>query len=120
MSEGGAFAEVDELGYPLSSSTERDIAEQLLIAAAKWIRENAPEPLDPATAKIVSIEVVATAMTTRAYAGHISYTRTTGPRTKAGTLVNPGGALVFSDWHKELLGIAVHAQPSWNFGDCPP
>lgn len=120
MSEGGAFAEADDLGGAPLTSAERDIAEQLLAAAAKWIRENVPGTVDVPTAKIVSIDVVGTAMSTRAYAGHLSYTRTNGPRTKAGTLVNPGGALVFSDWHKELLGIPINPQPTYYFGDCAP
>lgn len=121
MSVGGAFAETDELGLPPLTSAERDIAEQLLGAAARWIRSQKPDIADgDPDAKVVCIEVVRTAMSTRAYAGHTSYSRTTGPRAKAGTLADPGGALVFSDWHKELLGISINPQPSYYFGDCAP
>ncbi|MGI5222176.1 hypothetical protein [Nocardia sp. CA-290969] len=119
MTAGGAppFAEPDDLGRPLTGP-EREIAEQLLAAAASWIRSRLPDiAVDDPNARTVSIDVVSTAMATRAYAGHISYTRTTGPRTKSGTLTNPGGALVFDDWHKELLGISIHPAPVYYFGD---
>lgn len=121
MSDGdAAFATPEDLRRPLTSA-ERDIAEQLLGAAARWIRRNKPgiAPDDP-DARTVSIDVVSTAIATRAYVGHVSYTRTVGPRTKSGTLADPGGALTFSDWHRELLGISIHPQPRYHFGDCPP
>ncbi|MFH5209267.1 hypothetical protein ACHIPZ_13835 [Antrihabitans sp. NCIMB 15449] len=120
MIPGGAFItqqEFEERWRPLSTAELLDAAD-LLGAAGRWIRSELPEIDDNnPDAIFVSIDVVKTAMSTGAYAGHISYSRTTGPRTKAGTLANPGGALIFTDWHKKLLGISTGPAPQFYFGD---
>ena len=105
---------------PLSGS-ETVTAERLLADAARWIREHyrrhhgEPIPDDHPGAVSVSIDAVKTAMETGKYAGHVSYSRTEGPRAKSGTLAAPGGALVFTDWHKQLLGIPTRVMPVANF-----
>lgn len=124
MSSGeGAFLTVEQFESqwrPLSA-IEKSSAEALLAAAGQWIRDEYLRVRgtviedDNPNAILVSTSVVQTAISTGAYVGHISYSRTEGPRSKSGTLANPGGALVFSDWHKTLLGFPVNTQPSWRF-----
>lgn len=121
--EGAPFVTVDDFAAawrPLSGA-ERTTATRLLADAARWIREQYQrhfgEPIadDHPGAVSVSIDVVKTAMETGKYAGHTSYSRTEGPRARAGTLSAPGGSLAFTDWHKELLGISTRVMPVGNF-----
>ncbi|HEY9314631.1 hypothetical protein [Williamsia sp.] len=122
-----AFTTAEQLqsGWRSLSNPELTYAAQLLTAAGKWIRDQYLEAKGVAIADnnpaalTVSIDVVKTAMMTAAYQGHISYNRVEGSRQKAGTLVNPGGALSFSDWHKEQLGIPTSTLGIGIFEDCP-
>ncbi|MFD7046331.1 hypothetical protein [Rhodococcus jostii] len=116
-----AFAEpadIVSVWRPLSAQ-ETANATLLLTAAAQWIRDNAPNVAndDPA-AKYVSIDVVKSALLAGPFTGHASYSKTIGPWSKSGTLINPAGALQFTDVHKELLGISVTGSAHWFFGDC--
>lgn len=116
-----AFATTTELaeGWRPLRPTEAAWAEELLGAAARWIRRHRPDIADDdPDAKLVSKSVVRSALIPGANAGHTQYAKTAGSFQKSGTLTNPEAALRFSDWHKELLGISTSASPSWNFGDC--
>lgn len=66
-------------------------------------------------ARVVTLDIVRTSFTTGAYAGHASYTRGEGPRTKGGTFLGAAGQVDLSDWHRKLLGLDTSAQPRWNF-----
>jgi len=118
-----AFATMDEVasGWRPLRPTERVWGQQLLDAAARWIRKPGHRPDiadDDPDAKLVSISVVRSALAPGANAGHTQYAKTAGSFQRSGTLTNPEGALRFSDWHKELLGLSTTAGPSWSFGDC--
>lgn len=103
------------------STAEQTYAAQLLDAAGQTIRDEYRKAfgveIDEAhpAAKTVSIDLVRTAISTGAYTGHIQYGRLDGPRQKTGTLANPGGALVFTDYHRQQLGIPTTAGPQWCF-----
>ncbi|MGW8936178.1 Gp19/Gp15/Gp42 family protein [Gordonia terrae] len=105
------------------TSQEQTYATDLLNAAADTIRAEYRkafaaeiEQSNPA-ARTVSIEMVKTAIQTGAYVGHISYGRIEGQRQKSGRLINPGGALVFTDYHREQLGIPTRALAQACFDD---
>lgn len=130
MTAGGegsyAFVPVTDLqnSWRALTTTERTYAEQLLEAAGKKIRDEYRDAMgaeiddaNPA-ARTVSIEMVRYAISTGAYTGHIVYNRGEGARVKGGTLVNPGGALVFTDHHRDQLGIPIHALAIGTFDDC--
>lgn len=123
MSGEGVFISVDDFAAgwrPLSDAEEID-AQRLLDSAAAWIREqyekfhHAPIADDHPGAISVSIDAVRNAMETGKYAGHLAYGRGEGPRSKSGTFAAPGGSLVFTDWHKEQLGIPTRPRPSFSF-----
>lgn len=117
------FANVEELteNWRPLSGPERARATQLLGAAGRWIRRKLPGiAADDPDAKLVSIEVVRTALDTADYAGHLSYSRTVGGISGSGTLANPGALLVFTDSHRELLGLPTSESPTMplgSFGD---
>ena len=124
MSDGeGAFltsAELAAAWRPLSAS-EISLADRLLASVGQQIRDRylsvrglAIADDDP-TAIAISIDVVKTAMSTSAYLGHLSYQRVEGPRSKTGTLANPGGSLVITDWHWLQLGLPSTAMPEAYF-----
>ncbi|AZF93585.1 hypothetical protein SEA_EYES_8 [Gordonia phage Eyes] len=126
MSGEGAFVTVTELvdvWRPLTPA-ERAHAAQLLVAAGGKIREEYRAARgvdisdDSPAARTVSIEMVRTAIQTGAYIGHIQYARIEGQRQKSGTLVNPGGALVLTDYQRTQLGLPISAGPSYRFDDC--
>lgn len=109
---------------PLSAVEQAD-AERLLESAGQWIREQYAKHFgvaianDHAGAIAVSINVVRVAMETGKYAGQTSFNRqrVEGPRSKTdgGSFAAPGGSLVFTDWHKEQLGIPTRPRPRWRF-----
>lgn len=120
-----AFATVTELEaqWRTLSTTESAAATSYLDTAAALIRaefkdklglDDVPEDRLSA-AKSVSLDVVKTALSTSAYAGHLVYARTEGPRAKSGTFAAPGGTLTLTDWHREQLGLPVNPAPSWHF-----
>ena len=85
-----------------------------------------PEPLTEAgspafpvdredAARVVTLDVVKVHFTTGPYAGHSTYTRVEGPRTKAGTFAGAAGRVDLTDWHRQLLGLPIHAMPRGNF-----
>ncbi|AXH45774.1 head-to-tail connector complex protein [Gordonia phage GEazy] len=126
MTGEGAFVTITELvnvWRPLTTA-ERAHAVQLLEAAGAKIREEYRTAHgvdiagDSPAARTVSIEMVRTAIQTGAYIGHIQYTRIEGQRQKSGTLVNPGGALVLTDYHRTQLGLPISAGPSYHFDGC--
>lgn len=101
----------------LTPAEEVDVPAKIA-AVSHWIRERKPElAADHPQAKYVVVDVVRFALGTAKYAGHSSYSRTVGGVTRSGTLVDPGGTLVITDFHKELLGISKVAVPRWKFGD---
>ena len=106
------------------TTAERTYAGQLLDAAGEKIREEWRKAFgteiddDNPHAVTVSIQMVRECISTGAYAGHIQYGRLDGPRQKTGTLANPGGALVFTDFHRDQLGIPIHALAEAYFDDC--
>ncbi len=121
-----AFVSVTDLVsvWRALTQAQRTYAADLLDAAGEKIRDEYREAFgteidqsNPA-ARTVSIEMVKTAIQTGAYVGHIQYGRLEGPRQKSGTLANPGGALVFTDYHREQLGIPTRALAQAYFDDC--
>ncbi|AMS02929.1 head-to-tail adaptor [Gordonia phage MagicMan] len=125
MSEGAPFVTVTELAASWRALTtqEQTYATDLLNAAAEKIRAEYRkafaaeiEQSNPA-ARTVSIDMVKTAIQTGAYVGHIQYGRIEGQRQKSGRLLNPGGALVLTDYHREQLGIPTRALAQACFDD---
>lgn len=126
MSEGAyAFVMVTDLAnaWRALTTAERTYAAQLLDAAGQKIRDAYRGAFgvdiddDNPAAKTVSIDMVKTAIDTGKYIGHVQYGRLEGPRQKTGTLKNPGGALVFTDYHRQQLGIPITAGPVYRFAD---
>lgn len=116
-------AELKELWPGLPDSALND-AEQKLAAAGKLIRDEyfaakgvAIADDDPG-AIAASVSMVRAAISTAAYAGHTSYARTDGPRTKSGVLQVPGGQLELTDYQREQLGIPTASLASAFFDDC--
>lgn len=104
---------------PLSEA-EEVWAGLLLAAAAVWIREKVPGVADDSlAARVVSIDVVRTALETGKTPGHLSYSRTVGATAKSGTLAVAAGSLTWTDWHREQLGIRTRPLPVGSFGDTP-
>lgn len=104
------YAEPDAVasGWRALSPTETLWAGQLLDAAGAWIRDRVTDPDDPVTverATFVSIDVVRSALAPGTQLGMASFSKTIGPWSKSGTLVNPLGHLDFTKFHRELLGI---------------
>lgn len=119
MSGEGAFLTVTDFAAawrPLSGS-EQSLAGTYLTSVGQQIRDRylqvrgVPISDTDVNAIAVSISVVKSAMSTEAYAGHVSYQRVEGPRSKTGTLATPGGSLVISDWHWQQLGLPTSAMP---------
>lgn len=113
-----AFATPTEVIGTGRPTSEQDNAQLLLDAAARWIRRKRPGIADDdQDARFVSIMVVRDALSAGAMRGHVSYSKGIGPWSKSGTLVNPDGALRWTDDHKEMLGIPVGTMPRGRFGD---
>lgn len=114
-----SFATVDDVGAGWRALSEQDrINVRLLLdAAAMWIRNRVPDIADDHPgARFVSIDVVRSAMEAGANRGMSSFSKTIGPWSKSGTLINPSGALTFTVMHRELLGIAGGVgEPLFNF-----
>ncbi|MDF3309757.1 hypothetical protein P3H15_32585 [Rhodococcus sp. T2V] len=107
-------------GWRPLSAVEGPWAAQLIATASRWIRDPKRRPDiadDDPDAQFVVIEVVRAALTAAKHAGHVTYSKTVGGVTRAGTLVNPGRSLVFTEYHHQILGISRSAKPSWTFGD---
>ena len=101
---------------------EKQAVGDILTACSTAIRQaftDAGYPEFPAerddAARVVTLDVVKTHFATGVYAGHSSYTRVEGPRTKAGTFDGAAGRVNLNDWHRKILGLDVGAQPRWNF-----
>lgn len=112
------YAETDDIesGWRSLSPTERHWAEQLLDAAGAWISiKTDPATLDPDMASFVSVDVVRGALAPGTQLGMASFSKTIGPWSKSGTLVNPLGHLDFTKLHKELLGLLTTSGPLWHF-----
>lgn len=113
-----AFATPDEVIGTGRPTSEQGDAQLLLDAAARWIRRKKPDIADnDPDAHFVSIMVVRDALSPGALRGHLSYSKGIGPWSKSGTLVNPDGALRWTNDHKEMLGIPVGTMPRGRFGD---
>lgn len=109
--------DIEQNWRPLTSA-DKSWATLLLGAAERWIRGKVPGIADDdQAAKVVSIAVVRNALQPGEHAGHVSYSKTLGPRSRAGTLSNPDAALTWLPWMKEQLGISTTAQPRATFGD---
>lgn len=114
-----AFAEVTDIegAWRTLSPAEQQWASELLDAAERWILKRRPDlagDADP-DARLVSIAVVKSALIAGEATGYTSHSRGIGPWSSSGTLVNPDGALVFTEWMREQLGISVMAGPSFTF-----
>lgn len=121
-----AFLTVEVLQDRWRSLTpqEKQLATQLLDSAGKKIRDEYRAAFgseiadnDP-NAETASLEMVRTAISTGAYAGHLSYARTEGPRMKSGSLSVPGGALELTDYQRSNLGLPVGSLAQSLFDDC--
>lgn len=111
-----------ELGWRALSYGEKQNAEMLLTVASKWIADRKAIPVGDPTAKYVVVDVVRSALRMAKYAGLTSFSRTVGNVSQSGTVANPSKtgsvAIEFTDWHKDLLGIARDGQaPKYRFGD---
>jgi len=105
-----------EDGWRALSPTEKHWAEQLLDAAGLWIRKKVEGVAeDDEAAQFVSIDVVRGALAPGTQLGMLSFSKTIGPWSKSGTLVNPLGHLTFTDFHRELLGISDASVPLYDF-----
>lgn len=114
------FAEVPDVenGWRPLSAAEKLDAVSKIGAVTRWIRRrNHGIADDDADAKYVVVDVVRFALATGKHVGQTSFSRTVGGVTRSGTFVDPGGSMVITDFHRELLGISKSAAPSWNFGD---
>ncbi|NKS94622.1 hypothetical protein GS876_10355 [Rhodococcus hoagii] len=119
------FATADDIARgrrPLTPDEKLDV-EEMIAAASQWIQdrraENGKPELpdgDPA-AKQVVVQVVRTAFDRAEHAGLSSYSWTVGATSGSGTLANPGELLVFTDFHRQLLGLPLTARPAFTFGD---
>lgn len=113
------FAEVTDIesAWRTLSPAEQQWAGELLAAAERWIVKRRPElaGTDDPDARLVSIAVVKSALIAGEATGYTSHSRGIGPWSSSGTLVNPDGALVFTEWMREQLGISVMAGPSFTF-----
>lgn len=99
---------------------EVTLANLLLEAAAMWIRQaisdagKDPLAIDDPMAKLVSYEVVRDALAVPGdLAGHLTYSRATDDRSEAGTLIQAGGLLDFTDHHRRMLGLTASVLPQW-------
>lgn len=116
-----AFAAVTDIesAWRTLSPTEKQWAGELLDAAERWITKPNRRPdllgVDDPDARLVSIAVVKSALIAGEATGYTSHSRGIGPWSSSGTLVNPDGALVFTEWMREQLGISVMAGPSYTF-----
>lgn len=107
--------ELADLWRPLTP-IEKANAEKLIRLATAWIRKNAPGA-DETTADDVVLDVVRSAMETGKYSAFVSFSRTVGGVSQSGTLANPGEHVVFTAFHRELLGIGPALAPRFSFGD---
>ncbi|WLP90253.1 hypothetical protein [Gordonia sp. NB41Y] len=98
------------------SGAEYEYAGILLSAASTWIRNRRPGIADddPA-AKIVCVEVVKAVLLPGQWQGFTSWSRAVDDAVLSATLADPAGALTFTDWHYELLGINRNALPVGHF-----
>lgn len=116
-----AFATPDDISTgwrTLTAAEEVDVVSKIA-AVSQWIVDKKPDLADGhPQAKYVVVDVVRAARTNAKYAGHTQYSRTVGGVTRSGTLVDPGGSLVITDFHKQLLGISLAIMPQYHFGDC--
>lgn len=114
--------------FPRQPMTDQEtlLAELLLEAAARWIRDAIEEAgLDPLAvddpmARLVSYEVVRDALAVPGdLAGHLSYQRMTDDRSEGGTLVAAGNLLEFTPNHRRMLGLTASALPQSYFDGYP-
>lgn len=113
--------QVAERWRPLTPAETQAVGD-ILTACATAIRDAFTEagypefPVDREdAARVVTLDVVKVHFTTGPYAGHSTYTRVEGPRTKAGTFAGAAGRVDLTDWHRQLLGLPIHAMPRGNF-----
>lgn len=116
------FLEIDpftaQFGRPLSSA-DTLVATRLLQVVSDWIRGHKPDVLDddPA-AQLVTFEVTREALLYGDVIPLGSFSKTVGPRTKAGTFDPIAVEKFITDRHRRILGIPVLAGPSYNFPAC--
>ncbi|MGC0364807.1 hypothetical protein ABH922_002791 [Rhodococcus sp. 27YEA15] len=114
------FAEVPDIenGWRPLTAAEKLDAVSKIGAVTRWIRRKSHGIADDdPDAKYVVVDVVRFALATGKHVGQTSFSRTVGGVTRSGTFVDPGGSLVITDFHRELLEISKTARPRWNFGD---
>lgn len=115
-----AFADKSDItnGWRALTAAEQIDVVGKIAAVSHWIQDRKSDlGTDDPNAKYVVVDVVRYALGTAKQAGHLSYSRTVGGVTRSGTLVDAGGTLVITDFHRELLGISIAGAPQWNFGD---
>lgn len=107
-----------QFGHDLSAA-ENPVASRLLQVVSDWIRGHKPDVLadDPA-AQLVTFEVTREALLYGDVIPLGSFTKTVGPRTKAGTFDPIAVEKFITDRHRRILGIPVLAGPSYNFPVC--
>lgn len=114
------YADLEDVWRPLTP-TEQSWAEMLIGAATRWITNPKRRPDLPAgdpDAKLVTLAVVKSALIAGEATGYTQFSKTVGPWSKSGTLVNPTAALVWEPWMLELLGISELPGPVYEFGGC--
>ncbi|MFD4932344.1 hypothetical protein ACFWMS_26340 [Peribacillus butanolivorans] len=117
MTDFADVSDVENGWRPLTAAEKLDAVSKIG-AVTRWIRKRRRDLADDdPDAKYVVVDVVRFAVATGKHVGQTSFSRTVGGVTRSGTFVDPGGSLVITDFHRELLEISKTAAPSWNFGD---
>lgn len=94
------------------SARESTLAALLCQAAANWIRSQINLPLTSVEAKLVTFDLVSTALARPAeYVGFSQVTRTTDDRTMGYTLESAATLLDYTDRHLMQLGLSMSATP---------
>lgn len=113
--------------WSVLDAAQREYADLLLRAAAFWIRSKVASIADDnAAAQVVSIEVVRAALQRDLFGGAESGTQTRGGKTdtwsraRTATVAELADTLVFSDFHRQLLGLAPATGAVYRMGDRTP
>jgi hypothetical protein len=95
------------------------LAESLLQVVSDWIRDHKPGVADDDTAaQVVTFEVTRDALLYGEFGTLSSFSKTVGPRIKAGTFDRSAVEKFITDRHRRMLGISVLAGPRGLFKRC--
>ncbi|GLB62668.1 hypothetical protein NCCP2495_05460 [Dietzia sp. NCCP-2495] len=108
-----------EFPRPLTPSEEKR-AESLVLVASRLLETNVKTHIatmeEHELARIVVVDMVATALLPGEYRGHQSYSWRNGSLAGSGTLVaDAAGGIRLLDWHLAMFGGSVRAMPKGTF-----